>query len=110
MILREMYNSLTTREVSLADGTKLEGIMRITYTDVMKRLLDKYNATHEEQLPRITPHVLRHTFCTRMAERGMNPKTLQYLMGHADITVTLNVYTHASYTKVADEMAQITAV
>lgn len=54
--------------------------------------------------------VLRHTFCTRMAERGMNPKTLQYLMGHADITVTLNVYTHASYTKVADEMAQITAV
>lgn len=77
---------------------------------VMKRLLDKYNATHEEQLPRITPHVLRHTFCTRMAERGMNPKTLQYLMGHADITVTLNVYTHASYTKVADEMAQITAV
>lgn len=56
------------------------------------------------------PHVLRHTFCTRMSERGMNPKTLQYLMGHADITVTLNVYTHASYTKVADEMAQITAV
>jgi site-specific recombinase XerD len=45
-----------------------------------------------------------------MSERGMNPKTLQYLMGHADITVTLNVYTHASYTKVADEMAQITAV
>ena len=51
-----------------------------------------------------------HTFCIRMAERGMNPKTLQYLMGHADITVTLNVYTHASYTKVADEMEQITAV
>ena len=76
----------------------------------IKGLLDKYNATHEEQLSRITPHVLRHTFCTRMAERGMNPKTMQYLMGHADITVTLNVYTHASYTKVADEMAQITAV
>lgn len=35
MILREMYNSLTTREVSLADGTKLEGIMRITYTDTL---------------------------------------------------------------------------
>ena len=53
----------------------------------MKRLLDKYNATHEEQLPRITPHVRCHTFCTRMAERGMNPTTLQYLMGHTDITV-----------------------
>ena len=76
----------------------------------MKRLLDKYNATHEEQLPRITPHVLRHTFCTRMAERGMNPKTLQYLMGHGDIAVTLNVYTHASYSKVAEEMAQLTTI
>ncbi len=76
----------------------------------MKRLLDKYNVTHGEQLPRITPHVLRHTFCIRMAERGMNPKTLQYLMRYADITVTLNMYIHASYTKVADEMSQITAV
>lgn len=77
---------------------------------VMKRLLDKYNVTHEEQLPRIMPHVLRHTFCTRMAERGMHPKTLQYLMGHADIPVVLNLYTHASYTKVADEMDQLTVV
>lgn len=40
----------------------------------------------------------------------MSPKTLQYPMEHADITVTFNVYTHVSYTKVADEMAQITAV
>ena len=32
---------------------------------VMKRLLDKYSATHEEQLPRITSHVLRHTFCLK---------------------------------------------
>ena len=29
-----------------------------------------------------------------MAKSGMNPKTLQYLMGHSDIAVTLNVYTH----------------
>lgn len=33
-----MYNSLTTREVSLADGTKLEGIMRITYTDTLDEM------------------------------------------------------------------------
>ena len=29
-----------------------------------------------------------------MEKSGMNPKTLQYLMGHSDIAVTLNVYTH----------------
>ena len=45
-------------------------------------------------MPNITPHVCRHTYCSNMAKTGMNPKTLQYLMGHSDIAVTLNVYTH----------------
>ncbi|WP_152037371.1 tyrosine-type recombinase/integrase, partial [Streptococcus pneumoniae] len=30
----------------------------------------------------ITPHSLRHTFCTNYANAGMNPKALQYIMGH----------------------------
>ena len=46
------------------------------------------------QMPNITPHVCRHTYCTNQAKAGMNPKTLQYLMGHSDISVTMNVYTH----------------
>ena len=45
-------------------------------------------------MPKITPHVCRHTYCSNMAKSGMNPKTLQYLMGHSDIGATLNVYTH----------------
>lgn len=64
---------------------------------VMKRIVDRYNDTHEDQLPSITPHVLRHTFCTEMASSGIDLKSLQYLMGHSDVGVTLNVYTHASY-------------
>ena len=36
-------------------------------------------------MPNITPHVCRHTYCSNMAKAGMNPKTLQYLMGHSDI-------------------------
>lgn len=43
-------------------------------------------------MPNITPHVCRHTYCSNMAKSGMNPKTLQYLMGHSDISVTMNVY------------------
>ena len=35
-------------------------------------------------MPNITPHVCRHTYCSNMAKSGMNPKTLQYLMGHSD--------------------------
>ena len=40
------------------------------------------------------PHVCRHTFCTNMAKRGISVEILKYLMGHTDISVTLNVYTH----------------
>ena len=50
-------------------------------------------------MPNITPHVCRHTYCSNMAKSGMNPKTLQYLMGHSDIAVTLNVYTHIGIEK-----------
>lgn len=74
---------------------------------VMKRAWNKYNATHETPLPPVTPHVLRHTFCTNMANAGMDIKSLQYLMGHSDVSVTLNVYTHASYDKAEQAMRQI---
>ena len=48
-----------------------------------------------------------HTFCSRMAKKGMNPKTLQYIMGHSDISITLNVYTHVRYDDAKDEMLAI---
>ena len=73
----------------------------------MKRALAKYNQTHEVPLPAITPHVFRHTFCTNMANAGMDVKSLQYLMGHSDVEVTLNVYTHASYEHAQESMAKI---
>ena len=57
----------------------------------MKRIRDKYNKIYREPLPEITPHICRHTFCSNMAKSGMNPKTLQYIMGHADISVTIPV-------------------
>lgn len=62
-----------------------------------KRILNKYNSIYKVQLPAITPHVCRHTFCSNMAKSGMNPKTLQYIMGHSDISVTLNTYTHLNF-------------
>ena len=68
-----------------------------------KRICEKYNGIYRTPLPEITPHVCRHTYCSNMAKSGMNPKTLQYLMGHADIGVTLNTYTHLSLEDVEAE-------
>lgn len=59
-----------------------------------QHIREKYNKIYRIQMPKVTPHVCRHTFCSNMAKSGMNPKTLQYIMGHSDISVTLNVYTH----------------
>ena len=62
-----------------------------------KHILNKYNSIYKVQLPKITPHVCRHTFCSNMAKSGMNPKTLQYIMGHSDISITLDTYTHIKF-------------
>ena len=45
-----------------------------------------------------------------MAKAGMNPKTLQYLMGHSDISVTLNTYTHVNFDDAKKELKNIKIV
>ena len=73
----------------------------------MKSMVDKYNRIYRVQMPRISPHVCRHTYCSNMAKAGMNPKTLQYLMGHSDIGVTLNIYTHLGLEDAAAELKRL---
>ena len=72
-----------------------------------KHIVDKYNSIYKVQMPKVTPHVCRHTYCSNMAKSGMNPKTLQYLMGHSDISVTLNVYTHVNFDDAKAEIARL---
>ena len=82
-----------------------------SYESMFQGLVRKYNKQHkpEEALPNITPHTLRHTFCTRLANAGMNPKALQYIMGHSNITMTPNYYAHADYTSAKAEMDRLAA-
>ncbi len=69
-----------------------------------QHICEKYNKIYKVQMPKVTPHVCRHTFCSRMAAARMNPKTLQYIMGHNDIGVTLNTYTHLGFEEASMEM------
>lgn len=74
----------------------------------MRWAMKKYQKLHPDKpLPHITPHVFRHTFCTNMANAGMDIKNLQYVMGHSDAGVTLNAHTHAIYDRAAEQMAKI---
>ena len=42
----------------------------------------------------ITPHIFRHTYATMLYNAGVDIKTAQYLLGHATIQMTLDIYTH----------------
>jgi integrase len=66
--------------------------------------IKKHNGIYKDELPKVTPHVCRHTFCSKMARNGMNPAKLKYIMGHADIDVTYNVYTHMRVEDVREDM------
>ena len=82
----------------------------VNYDAMFKCLAKKYNKCHKEPLPDVmTPHTMRHTFCTRMANAGMNPKALQYIMGHANIVMTLNYYAHATFHSAQEEMERLQA-
>lgn len=74
-----------------------------------QHIVQKYNKIYKVELPKITPHICRHTYCTNMAKSGIAVKTLQYLMGHADIATTLNVYTHLKLEDAKDELEQLKA-
>lgn len=67
----------------------------------------RYNDIFRVQMPNITPHVCRHTYCSNMAKSGMSPKTLQYLMGHSEIGVTMNVYTHLGLEDATEELRRV---
>lgn len=73
----------------------------------LKNAVNRYNSIFRVQLPKITPHICRHTYCSNQAKAGMNPKTLQYLMGHSDIGVTMNTYTHLGLDDAKDEMIRL---
>ena len=70
-------------------------------------MVNRYNEIYKIQMPNITPHVCRHTYCSNMARSGMNPKTLQYLMGHSEIGVTMNTYTHLGLEDATDELRRV---
>ena len=82
----------------------------IDYNMLFVRMVEKYNKHHKDNpLPHITPHTLRHTFCTRLASKNMNPKDLQYIMGHSNISITMNWYAHASIDTAKSEVQRLIA-
>lgn len=71
---------------------------------------EAFDSVREQRKPIIFddvyPHALRHTFCSRCFEKGMNPKVVQALMGHQHYSTTIEIYTHVTEQKFDDEIAK----
>ena len=67
---------------------KGEPVKNSTYDTALFKICDKVG------IKRFSMHVLRHTFATRCIEAGMMPKTLQKILGHSNIGITMNLYVH----------------
>lgn len=57
-------------------------------------------------LPKITPHNLRHTYTALQIQAGIDPKSLQMLLGHASIKTTLNIYAHLTEDKKRENISR----
>lgn len=53
-----------------------------------------YKLCHMSGIKPFSMHILRHTFATRCIEGGMKPKTLQKILGHSNIKITMDLYVH----------------
>lgn len=83
---------------------------RCMHHNSVRRMIRKIVAMNEEreiQLPNISPHILRHTACCRMAESGCDIKVLQYLLGQTDIRTTMRVYNHVDTERVKREIGRM---
>ncbi len=81
------------------------------------RIVNKYNKQEEELaqkelrkpifLPHISVHTFRHTFCTRLCENESNLKIIQKIMGHSNISTTMDVYNEATQMKKKESFANL---
>jgi integrase len=73
-----------------------------------RALTDMINRTAKRaEIPHVNAHALRHTFATRMVESGAEARMVQELLGHSNVVLTLNIYTHPSPERKAKAVAAI---
>lgn len=96
---QDLYNKRTkTKTIEGYSGFVFVNTARNPYTpgfifDLIQNIVDDYNKENVDELPKISPHTFRHTFCTRMCEIEPNVKLVQEVMGHKHLQTTMDIYT-----------------
>ncbi len=104
---KEKMRSLAVVPLEYHDHVFLSGngnlIKNSTYNKDIRRICKTAGIAH------FSMHTLRHTFATRCAEAGMQPKTLQTILGHSNISITMDIYVHCTEDKKHNEMNEVAA-
>ena len=97
---------------NLMTVNKIDYWLKKIVEDYNKQEMDKAEVEKRKAqlLPNITSHILRHTGCTRAAERGMDIRVLQDIMGHNNIKTTMKVYNHVDDARLQREMERLDAL
>lgn len=117
MKLGDKWEPLKGLENLVFTSTVGKPLWRATVAKFIREIIVKMNeeeiaaaeAGHREALfmEYFSPHAMRHTFATRGLERGVPPKVVQNYLGHTDIDVTMNIYTHVTAELEREEIKKI---
>lgn len=82
-------------------GNATRQTVRSMMAIIERRQIDQTKKPHPQRAAQtldfhVTPHLLRHTYITRLCQSGMDIKKIQYLAGHSSVTLTLNIYAHVT--------------
>ena len=64
----------------------------------------------KHQIKSVNYHALRHTFATRCIEHGVDVKTLSEILGHSNVSITLNTYVHSSMERKREQLEKLARV
>lgn len=88
-----------------------------TVNRAIKRIVDAHNAEEEIKakkqmrepviLPRFSCHIFRHTFDSRFCENETNVKVIQEVMGHADVSTTMNIYAEVNESTTRESLEKL---
>lgn len=116
----EAFKTILERRKENPANPSVDGVKNFIYLDkddnpmlalhwehYFKHIRIKHDKIYKEPIPHITPHVCRHTYCSKKAKAGMNPVHLAYLMGHSETDITLGTYTHTRFDDAVDELRRM---
>ena len=81
----------------------------VIYSDAIRSVVRRINETRslDNQFEFFSGHTFRHTFATRCLEAGIQPKVVQSYLGHASLEMTMDLYTHVTADKAAEDIERI---